>query len=258
MAYQWDATIFRCPHSLLMPDTFHPASPSEVARTMRVLTVEDDPGTTEVLRDAMASVGWQTEFLTRGDEAVEVINRSAFDAVIMDIMLPGCDGLTAVRKLRAMNNSTPVLLLSARGDVDQRVSGLNAGADDYLAKPFSVAEVIARLRAISRRGGESGAILLKLSDLVVDLLRRQVSRGGRTVDLSPREFRMIEALMQNAGNVCTRSHLLRQVWDYSFDPGTNLVDVYIRKLREKLDTGAELPLLHTIRGVGYMMSEKAP
>ncbi len=225
---------------------------------MRVLAVEDDPGTAEVLREAMAEVGWQAEFITRGDEAVNRINTAAYDAVIMDIMLPGCDGLTAVRRLRAMNNSTPVLLLSARGDVNQRISGLNAGADDYLAKPFSVAEVIARLRAISRRGGESGAILLRLADLEVDLLRRQVTRAGNPIDLSPREFRMVEALMQNAGNVCTRTQLLRQVWDYAFDPGTNLVDVYIRKLREKIDLDSSLPLLHTMRGVGYMMSEKAP
>ncbi len=241
-----------------MPDTFHPASPIESARSMKVLAVEDDPGTAEVLREALEEMGWQADLLTRGDEAVNHINTNSYDAVIMDIMLPGCDGLTAVRRLRSMNNSTPVLLLSARGDVNQRISGLNAGADDYLAKPFSVAEVIARLRAITRRGGEGGAILLRLADLVVDLPRRQVSRGGDNIDLSPREFRMIEALMQNAGNVCTRSQLLRQVWDYAFDPGTNLVDVYIRKLREKIDFESSVPLLHTIRGVGYMMSEKAP
>ncbi len=241
-----------------MPNTFHPASPLEAARSMKILVVEDEPGTARVLQETMAALGWQAELLTRGDDAVNRINTAAFDAVIMDIMLPGCDGLTAVRRLRSMNNSTPVLLLSARGDVNQRISGLNVGADDYLAKPFSAAEVIARLRAITRRAGESGAILLRLADLVVDLPRRQVARGGRNIDLSPREFRMIEAMMQNAGSVCTRSQLLRQVWDYSFDPGTNLVDVYIRKLREKIDFGNDLPLLHTIRGVGYMMSEKAP
>jgi DNA-binding response OmpR family regulator len=241
-----------------MPVKIDPAPPLESPRCLRILLVEDDPGTAEVLCGAMTDLGWQAELLTRGDEAVVRINTSAFDAVIMDIMLPGCDGLTAVRRLRAMNNSTPVLLLSARGDVNQRILGLNAGADDYLAKPFSVAEVIARLLAISRRGGESGAILLRIADLVVDLPRRQVTRAGRNIDLSPREFRVVEALMQNAGNFCTRSQLLRQVWDYDFDPGTNLVDVYIRKLREKIDFESGTPLLHTIRGVGYMMSEKAP
>ena len=241
-----------------MPDTFHHAPPAEIARSMRVLAVEDDPATAAILREALEEVGWTAEILSRGDEAVNRINTEGYDAVIMDIMLPGCDGLTAIRRLRAMNNPTPILLLSARGDVNQRISGLNAGADDYLSKPFSVAELIARLRAISRRGGESGAILMRLADLVVDLPRRLVTRGGQTIELSPREFRMVEALMQNAGTVCTRSQLLRQVWDYAFDPGTNLVDVYIRKLREKIDHDSETPLLHTIRGVGYMMSEKAP
>jgi DNA-binding response OmpR family regulator len=241
-----------------MPYNFHPVQPVEPPRSLRILMVEDDPGTAEVVCAAMKDLGWQVELLTRGDEAVAHINDRSFDAVIMDIMLPGCDGLTAVRRLRALGNSTPVLLLSARGDVNQRIFGLEAGADDYLAKPFSVAEVIARLLAIVRRGGEKCVIPLRLADLVVDLPRRQVSRAGRKIDLSPREFRVVEALMQNVGSFCTRRQLLRQVWDYDFDPGTNLVDVYIRKLREKIDIGSDTPLLHTIRGVGYMMSEKAP
>ncbi len=225
---------------------------------MTVLAVEDDQRVAEVLRKGLEEVGWTAELLSRGDDAVKRITTRAFDAVIMDIMLPGCDGLTAIRTLRAMSNSTPVLLLSARGDVDQRISGLNAGADDYLAKPFSMAEVIARLRAITRRGGETGAILLRLGDLTVDVPHRSATRAGRNLDLSPREFRVVEVLMQNMGNVCTRTMLLRLVWDYSFDPGTNLVDVYIRKLREKIDYGHATPFLHTIRGVGYMMGEKAP
>lgn len=241
-----------------MPYNFHPAQPVEPPRSLRILVVEDDPGTAEVLCTAMKDLDWHVELLTRGDEAVACIHNGSFDAVIMDIMLPGCDGLTAVRRLRALSNATPVLLLSARGDVNQRIFGLEAGADDYLAKPFSVAEVIARLLAIVRRGGENCAILLRLADLVVDLPRRLVTRAGRKIDLSPREFRVVEALMQNVGGFCTRQQLLRQVWDYDFDPGTNLVDVYIRKLREKIDVDSATPLLHTIRGVGYMMSEKAP
>ncbi len=241
-----------------MSATAQPALPVDAVRSLKVLAVEDDPRTAEALREGLETAGWAAEFLSRGDEAVQAISTRAYDAVIMDIMLPGCDGLSAVRTLRAMSNSTPVLLLSARGDVDQRISGLDAGADDYLAKPFSMAEVIARLRAITRRGGETGAIRLRLADLVLDVPHRQAARAGRNIELSPREFRMVEALMQNAGNVCTRTLLLRLVWDYSFDPGTNLVDVYIRKLREKIDCGHDVPLLHTIRGVGYMMSEKAP
>jgi DNA-binding response OmpR family regulator len=225
---------------------------------MNILTVEDDPRTAEAIRHGLEEAGWNSDLLTRGDEAVQRISTHAYDAVIMDIMLPGCDGLSAVRQLRSMSNSTPVLLLSARGDVDQRITGLDAGADDYLPKPFSMAEVIARIRAITRRGGEAGAILLRLADLVLNVPQRTAQRAGRNIELSPREFRLLEVLLQNAGNVCTRSELLRQVWDYAFDPGTNLVDVYIRKLREKVDYGRDIPLLHTVRGVGYLMSEKAP
>lgn len=225
---------------------------------MKILTVEDDPRTAEAIRLGIEEAGWQAEVISRGDDAVQRISTSAYDAVVMDIMLPGCDGLTAVRQLRNMSNSTPILLLSARGDVDQRITGLNAGADDYLPKPFSVAEVIARLRAITRRGGEPGAILLRLTDLTVNVPQRTAQRAGRNIELSPREFRLLEVLLQNADQVCTRAELLRQVWDYTFDPGTNLVDVYIRKLREKIDYGHDVQLLHTVRGVGYILSDKIP
>lgn len=225
---------------------------------MTILAVEDDSRTAETLRQGIIDAGWSADVLTRGDEAVHRIATGNYDAVIMDIMLPGCDGLTAVRQLRAMSNSTPVLLLSARGDVDQRVDGLDAGADDYLAKPFSMVEVIARLRAITRRGPETGAILLRMADLSLDVPHRQATRGGRQIELSPREFRLLEVLMRNEGTVCTRTMLLRLVWDYDFDPGTNLVDVYIRKLREKIDHNHSVPLVHTIRGVGYMMKATPP
>lgn len=224
---------------------------------MNILTVEDDARTAKAICQGLEEAGWAAELLSRGDEAVEKIRSNTYDAVVMDIMLPGCDGLSAVRQLRAMNNRTPVLLLSARGDVDQRISGLNAGADDYLPKPFSMAEVIARLRAITRRG-DAAATVLRIADLTLNMPQRLAQRAGRNIDLSPREYRLLEVLMQNAGSVCSRPELLRQVWDYSFDPGTNLVDVYIRKLREKIDFGQQMPLLHTVRGVGYTMNEKAP
>jgi len=225
---------------------------------MNILVVEDDVRTAEAIRKGLEELTWRTDLLTRGDQAVQQISTNAYDAVVMDIMLPGCDGLTAVRQLRSMSNSTPILLLSARGDVDQRISGLDAGADDYLPKPFSMAEVAARVRAITRRGGEAGAILLRLADLSVNVPQRSALRAGRVIELSPREFRLLEVLMQNVDNVCTRADLLRQVWDYNFDPGTNLVDVYIRKLREKIDYGHAVALLHTVRGMGYVLSEKAP
>lgn len=225
---------------------------------MTILVVEDDPRTAEALRESITDAGWTAEVLLRGDEAVQRISTQAFDAVIMDIMLPGKDGLSIVKQLRAMHNSTPVLMLSARGDVDHRISGLDAGADDYLAKPFSIGEVVARIRAIARRGGESGAILLRLADLTLDVPHRVAQRAGKNIELSPREFRLVQVLMQNVDTVCNRTMLLRLVWDYNFDPGTNLVDVYVRKLRDKIDQGHAIPLLHTVRGVGYLMSDKQP
>ncbi len=225
---------------------------------MRVLIVEDESRTADVLASGLTAAGYTTEWSSNGDDAVERISTEEFDAVVLDIMLPGCDGLTALRRLRSSSNSTPILLLSAMGEVEQRIDGLNAGADDYLGKPFSIGEVVARLHALTRRGGESRAILLRVADLSLDVPHRVASRGGRQIELSAREFRLLEVLMKQARQVCPRSLLLREVWDYNFDPGTNLVDVYIRKLREKIDTGSGDPLLHTIRGVGYMLSETAP
>lgn len=225
---------------------------------MRILIVEDEARTAAGLQSGLAAAGFVPEISGRGDEAVELISTQGYDAVVMDIMLPGCDGLTAVRQLRSRSNSTPILLLSALGEVDQRIDGLNAGADDYVAKPFAIGEVVARLQALTRRGGETKAILLRVADLTLDVPHRIASRGGRLIELSAREFRLLEVLMQQSGKVCPRSLLLREVWDYNFDPGTNLVDVYIRKLRDKLDNQSGLALLHTIRGVGYMISDTPP
>ena len=222
---------------------------------MKVLVVEDDPRTAGALQLGLTDAGFDVETTDRGDEAIDRVCTAAFDAVIMDIMLPGLDGLSAVRQLRLRSNSTPILLLSARGEVNQRIEGLNCGADDYVAKPFSIGEVVARLQALTRRGGEARAILLRVGDLTLDVAARTASRGARSIDLSTREFKLLEVLMRNQGSVCPRSMILQQVWEYDFDPGTNLVDVYIRKLREKIDVGAEHPLLHTVRGVGYMIRE---
>ncbi len=225
---------------------------------MRILIVEDETRTAASLQQGLSKAGFSPEVSARGDEAVELISTQPYDAVIMDIMLPGCDGLTAVRRLRSRSNSTPILLLSALGEVDQRIDGLNAGADDYLPKPFAIGEVVARLQALTRRGGEAKAILLRVADLTLDVPHRIAARGGRQIELSAREFRLLEVLMQQVGQVCPRSLLLREVWDYNFDPGTNLVDVYIRKIRDKIDSISNPPLLHTIRGVGYMMNETTP
>jgi len=222
---------------------------------MKILVVEDEPRTAQALELGLTECGYEVTVTHRGDDAVELICTSAFDAVVMDIMLPGIDGLTAVRTLRQRSNSTPILLLSARGEVNQRIEGLNAGADDYVAKPFAMGEVVARLQALTRRGGEARAILLRVADLTLDVASRIASRNGRQIDLSAREFKLLEALMRNQGTVCPRSMLLQEVWEYDFDPGTNLVDVYIRKLREKVDNDFDRQLLHTARGIGYLIRE---
>ncbi len=222
---------------------------------MKILIVEDEPRTASALDLGLSECGFSVEVTSRGDDAVERICASAFDAVVMDIMLPGMDGLSVVKQLRQRSNSTPILLLSARGEVNQRIEGLNAGADDYIAKPFAMGEVVARLHALTRRGGEAKAILLRVADLSLDVASRVASRAGRQIDLSTREFRLLETLMRNQGSVCPRSMLLQEVWEYDFDPGTNLVDVYIRKLREKVDNGFDRQLLHTARGIGYVIRE---
>jgi DNA-binding response OmpR family regulator len=160
-----------------------------------------------------------------------------------------------LRQARDRGNHTPVLLLSARGEVNERVEGLNAGADDYLAKPFALEELIARVRALVRRGGESKSPLLRVGDLTLDTTTRTACRGGRTIELTTREYRLLEYLMRSTGHVCGRMQIIEKVWDYTFDPGSNVVDVYVRKLRDKIDAGFEPKLLHSVRGMGYLMKE---
>ena len=225
---------------------------------MRVLVVEDDKKMAAFLEQGLREWGFLASTCRRGDEGLEAILTSEFDVVILDIMLPGLDGLSVVRSLREAGNTTPVLMLSSRAEVDERVEGLEAGADDYLAKPFAIKEVIARVRALGRRPSETRDQVLKLADLVLDMTRHEVRRGGRRIELASREYKMLEILMHHAGGVCGRMLLLEQVWDFKFDPGTNLVEVYINRLRNKIDAGREVKLVHTVRGSGYMMKEGAP
>lgn len=221
----------------------------------RILLVEDEPRTAEFLSDALKEEGFGVEIAADGNAAFELGQRQAFAAVILDVMLPGRDGLSIVKGWRAASNSTPVLMLSARGGVDQRVEGLNAGADDYLAKPFSIAEVVARVRALTRRGGETKSIEMSVANLVVNVAEREVKRAGKRVELSPREFKLLETLMRHKGEICPRSMLLAEAWDYQFDPGTNLVDVYVRRVRDKVDFGHDLKLIHTVKGIGYVLQD---
>jgi len=224
---------------------------------MRVLLIEDDPQVTAYLQKALGEVGAVIDHADDGREGLLMAAGADYDALIIDRMLPRLDGLAIVRTLRASGNHTPVLILSALGEVDDRVDGLRAGGDDYLVKPFAFAELHARLEALLRRGGgDSPETRLQVADLEMDLLTRTVTRSGTEIQLQPREFRLLEYLMRNAGQVVTRTMLLENVWDYHFDPQTNVIDVHISRLRAKIDRDFAPPLLHTVRGAGYMLRER--
>ena len=220
---------------------------------MRVLLVEDDKKTAAFIAKALRAEGFAVDHLDDGDEALAVLSTTPFDGVVLDIMLKGRDGLSVLKQMRARGNRTTVLLLSARGALNERVEGLNAGADDYLPKPFALDEVVARVRALSRRGGDSKMAVLTVGDLTLDTISRVATRGGRQVELTSREFRLLEYLMRSAGRVCSRMMILEKVWEYNFDPGSNVVDVYVGRLREKIDAEPGPRLLHSVRGEGYMM-----
>lgn len=224
---------------------------------MRILVVEDEKKTASFIRKALQAESFAVDLSHNGTEALALAANTPFDAIVLDIMLPGRDGLSVLRQLRERKNTTPVLLLSARGEVNEKVEGLNAGADDYLAKPFALAELIARVRALGRRGSENNSVILKLSTLSLDTISHEASRNGKKIELAAREYRLLEFLMRSQGRACARMVILEKVWDYNFDPGTNLVDVYIKRLREKIDDGCEPKLLHTVRGVGYVLKEAA-
>lgn len=221
---------------------------------MRVLLIEDDRQVAEYLLKALSETGALADHAADGREGLLRAASGDYDAIILDRMLPNLDGLAILRTLRAAGNQTPVLILSALGEVDDRVEGLRAGGDDYLVKPFAFSELHARLEALLRRGqADAPETRLRVVDLEMDLLKREVTRAGRPIQLQPREFRLLEYLMRHAGQIVTRTMLLEQVWDYHFDPQTNIIDVHISRLRGKIDRDFETPLLHTVRGAGYML-----
>jgi DNA-binding response OmpR family regulator len=222
---------------------------------MRILVVEDDKKTSSFIAKALRAEGFAVDVLRDGDDALAAVEVTPFDAIVLDIMLIGRDGLSVVKQMRKQGNQTPVLLLSARGEVNERVEGLNAGAEDYLPKPFALEEVIARVRALVRRGADVKSPLLRVGDLTLDTISRVATRDGRKIELTTREYRLLEYLMRSAGRVCSRMMILEKVWDYQFDPGTNIVDVYIGKLRDKIDEEGEVKLLHSVRGEGYVIKE---
>ena len=223
---------------------------------MRVLIIEDDRETAAQLQSSLKDVGHDAEHAADGVTGLKRARAEAYDALIVDRMLPGMDGLSLVRALRAEGGRVPVLFLTALGEVDERVAGLEVGGDDYLAKPFAFAELLARLQAVvRRREAPPAGSLLKVADLELDRLAREVRRAGRSVTLQAREFRLLECLMLHAGQVVTRTMLLEEVWGYRFDPQTNVVDVHVSRLRSHIDAEGLAPLLHTVRGAGYCLRE---
>lgn len=222
---------------------------------MRVLVVEDEKKTASFIRKALQSEGHAVDVMHDGTEALAAVAATPFDVVVLDVMLPGRDGLSVVRQMREKGIAIPVLLLTARGEVSEKVEGLNAGADDYLPKPFALEELAARVRALGRRSSETNTVNLRVGDLILNTVKRTAHRSDRTIELAPREYLLLEYLMRSVGRICGRMSIIEKVWDYDFDPGTNLVDVYVKRLREKIDAGFESKLLHTVRGVGYVMKE---
>jgi two-component system OmpR family response regulator len=223
---------------------------------VRILVIEDDKDVASFIRNGLVQAGCNVDHAGNGRDGLFLATTETYDALVVDRMLPGIDGLTVIRTLRASSNTTPVLILSALGEVDDRVKGLKAGGDDYLVKPFAFSELLARLEALARRSKTSSdapATVLKAGDLEMDLLRREVRRAGKPIDLQPREFQLLEFLLRRVGQVVTRTMLLEGVWDYHFDPQTNVIDVHISRLRSKIDKGFERPLLHTVRGAGYRL-----
>ena len=223
----------------------------------RILVVEDDAETADYVLKGLREEGYTVEHVADGRDALYAASGEAFDAIVMDRMIPGMDGLSVVKALRAASIPTPILILSALSHLDERVKGLRAGSDDYLTKPFGYSELSARLEnLLRRRTGPEPETRLSCGDLSVDLLTRRVSRGGRALDLLPREFKLLEYLLRHKDRVVTRTMLLEQVWDYRFDPHTSVVDTHISRLSKKIDDGFAQPLLHTLRGTGYRLSQE--
>jgi two-component system, OmpR family, response regulator len=227
--------------------------------SMRILIIEDDRDAAAYLVKALREVGHVADHAADGVTGYDLAREGGYDVAVVDRMLPKMDGLSLIGALRAQNVDTPILILSALGQVDDRVKGLRAGGDDYLAKPYSFSELLARVDALARRRpkGASEETVYRIADLELDRLSHKVTRSGVEIVLQPREFRLLEYLMQHAGKVVTRTMLLESVWDYHFDPQTNVIDVHISRLRAKIDKDFDPPLLHTVRGAGYMIRDSA-
>jgi len=238
------------------PGTLRPGGPSPVRSALaRILVIEDDVETAAEIASCLHGAGFQSRQAFDGSEGLSLAVGEGFDAITLDRMLPGCDGLDVVRRLREAGKDTPVLMISALGDVDDRVTGLRAGGDDYMIKPFAPSELLARIEVMLRRQrmARQPELRLQVGDLELDLVKREARRDGRTVELLPTEFKLLEFMMRNAGQPLSRRMIFEAVWEYYFDPGTNLIDVHVGKLRKKIDMPGLRPLIRTERGLGYFI-----
>jgi DNA-binding response OmpR family regulator len=224
---------------------------------VRILVVEDDRKVASFIHDGLAQQGYAVDVLHEGSQAGEQAQVYDYDAVVLDLMLPGRSGFQVLRDIRARKATLPVLILTAKDSLDDRITGLDAGADDYMVKPFALAELAARLRAVLRRG-TAREVVLRVGDLEVDTIRRAVRRAGKPIDLKPKEYALLEFLVRNSDRPVTRSLLIEHVWNIHFDSVSNVVEVHVNALRNKVDRGFGRPLIHTIRGVGYMLSDAPP
>jgi two-component system copper resistance phosphate regulon response regulator CusR len=224
---------------------------------VRILVVEDDRKVASFIHDGLVQEGYAVDVLHEGSQAGEQAQVYDYDAVVLDLMLPGRSGFQVLRDIRARKATLPVLILTAKDTVDDRVTGLDAGADDYMVKPFALAELAARLRAVLRRGS-AREVVLRVADLELDTVRRAVRRAGKPVDLKPKEYAVLECLVRNTDRPVTKSLLIEHVWNIHFDSVSNVVEVHVNALRNKIDRGFSKPLIHTIRGVGYMLSDTPP
>lgn len=220
---------------------------------MRLLVIEDEQKVANFIKQGLEEEGYAVDHAADGASGLEMALEALHDVIVLDVMLPKLDGLSVLHQLRQENVTTPVLLLTVRATIEDKVLGLDAGADDYLTKPFAFEEFVARVRALLRRRAETAPPILQVADLALDPARRVVSRGDQKIELTPREFALLDYFMRNPGRVLTRTMIANRVWDYTFDATTNVIDVYVNYLRKKIDTGHDTRLLHTVRGVGYVM-----